>query len=198
MRMNLFTKDGKLVVRDGKLKVTATDPADNCCCEGEPCNNCEGTTPRFITVGIYDLLPEAEWYTGCTTKSMVEGEYEIEQLDSSSCSWRGEFLITEGCPAFKSLHIVISASVVDIFSGSTVIGTRLNVSISLSREFAVHRISAFQFDKLYEAPEDEEMDCISFGGVPLESFAANPMFGGDGNAEISIGGPSYITLTGHN
>lgn len=176
------------------------DSSGNCCC-GIPCNNCEGGTPGFITVGIYDLLEEVGFYAGCVKKSLVEGEWETTQ-QSDGCTWIGNYITTDGCPSSTSLTVNITITLVPIQPGSIKLGTRANVNIRLNSAFGPSggRLYTFSLDKLYESPEEEDMNCFTFDGSTLFAQTASPTYGASprNEAGFSIGtGPSYITLTGH-
>lgn len=198
----LVVNDGRLVVRDGLLRVSSTNPPE-CCCGPDPCTNCEAGTPRYITVGIYDLNDKQPWHPGCLTKANAEGEYEIERNTSSNlCFWTGQFILP-GCDVGTFAIINISVSVIANMVASVKVGTRALVSIRLTTNSgpAGGRLYSFELSKPYVPPYEVDMDCFDFDSYAFEALTASPTFGASppNEAHFSVAsGPSYITLAGHN
>lgn len=62
----IYKKDGKLLVKDGKLCKS--------CCIGDDCTHCNaGETPKFITVKFYDIVK-------CTTACQGGAPYDMKHI----------------------------------------------------------------------------------------------------------------------
>lgn len=101
---------------DGKRILRAAGAGCGCCAgnEGEPCWECEGSTPLDITVTLADILPCGCNYNGSSYYRFFftddpNGTYTLRQDYQDACTWYNRYDGVEGSglPGFGVIEIVV-------------------------------------------------------------------------------------------